>query len=87
MIDQLILEIGDKSLMFMLTQTTLFIAEGVHFGDSFAFDPNNRLEIRPVSWQTTSLAPLCEHERELRQLYHLHQLLTVADNAFQEKAN
>ena len=87
MIDQLVLKFGEKSFIFTLTTTTLFIAEGVQFGNFFSFDPANRLEIRPVSWETNSLLPLSQHERELRQLYNLHQLLTVADGVFQEEAN
>jgi hypothetical protein len=71
MIDQIILNIAGKDMLFMVSNEKLFVAEGVRFGGFFSFDPNQRLEIRPVSWKTADILPLCEHERELRQLLSL----------------
>ncbi len=87
MIDQLILEIAGKHIIFMLTETRLFICEGVVDSGFFAFNPAERMEITPVSWKSRDLYPLHLHEDELRLMRWLEMQLQNRQEKFMEEAN
>jgi hypothetical protein len=85
MIDQLILTIGSKQILFTLTEDALLISEAVYHEKHVCF--KQRLKIQPGAWSPQDIYPLSEHEDELRLLRWLEMHLAERRKAQLEEAN
>lgn len=76
-----------RDYVLMLGSEALYIAEGTHYGNCFAFSPYERLEIRPLDKPLSALDPLSEHVEECRKLLRLHTNPLFIEHPEHEEAN